>query len=336
MYYNLFESQNIPFDIICVDKYGSLEKKPTGTEKIYQFPLNFKKSTNKLVKLMKYISFRRYASKIIKRNQYSRIIVWGTETAILFSTLLSSNKYVLNIRDYANSDRPVIKNVLKKIINNSYFTTISSRGFEKFLPKHDYFLLNSFDKNFLRDDYYKFIPRNKPIRISFIGSVRFFDIDKKVLDIFANDDRFRIQFFGVGSEKLKIYAKENSIRNVKFHGSFIPEDTPSFIRDSDIINNLYGFDNMALDTATSLKYFFSLYFKKPILVFEGTYMETLTKDIGYVVPRKLPESLPSDIYEWYISLNSSEFEFFIEEKINNIEDENKKLLKKTLTLVMED
>lgn len=335
-YYNFLASRNISFDIICVDKYGTPEKKPEGTENLYQFYLNFKPKSGKLKKISRYLTFRRYASRIIKQKEYTKIIVWGTETAILFSSFLTTWKYIINIRDYANSDKPIINSILKKKIKDSYLTTISSSGFKRFLPPHDYYLLNSFDKKFLEKKNEKMFSKNIPIKISFIGSVRFFDIDKKILNIFANDTRFRVQYFGVGSEKLKNYAEKNSIINVKFYGSFNPEETPLFIQDTDIINNLYGFNNISLDTATSLKYFFSIYFKKPILVFEGTHMESLVKNIGYSVPRNISDSLPDDIYRWYTNLDFKKFENEVNQKIKQIENENENLQNKILDWLREN
>src|SRR5699024_9521129 len=113
---------------------------------------------------------------------------------------------------------PLIYFFIKKIVENSDFTTISSEGYKKFLPPNNYVTIHSLNNKILKDAKPRKQLKNKdkPINICFIGYVRFFDIDKKLIDILGNDPRYVIQFFGEGSQHLKEYAEKNDINNTEF------------------------------------------------------------------------------------------------------------------------
>lgn len=68
------------------------------------------------------------------------------------------------------------------------------------------------------------------IRISFIGNVRYYNLNIKLLDLLKNDERFRIQFYGTESEKIRDYCVTNGIRNVDFEGRFPFEKTAFFTK----------------------------------------------------------------------------------------------------------
>src|SRR5699024_6272758 len=138
---------------------------------------------------------------------------------------------------------------------------ISSSGFLEFLPDANYTTVHSFNKSVLNniESRKNLKKRGEPIKICFIGYVRFFDIDKKVLQEFGNDDRFIVQYFGEGSDILKDFCEKVNIKNVEFHGRFNVEETKKFLEDADVINNLYGYGQIALDTAISTKYYYALH-----------------------------------------------------------------------------
>lgn len=324
-YFNCLSKKKIDYDIICVDKYKDEENLPVGCNNIYKYNLDFSKSTKKYTKLIRFLLYRNFVNNIMKENDYDKIIIWGLETSILLTNIVKSN-YILNIRDYANADKFYFKKIVDFKIRQSEFTTISSKGFKVFLPNYEYIIMNSYDENYssMKHGDESEIKRN-PIKIGFIGSVRFLDNDKKLLNVFKNDARFVIQYFGVGSNLLREYAVKNNIYNTEFHESFKPIDTPYFINRIDIINNLYGVNSKSLSTATSLKYFYSIYFNKPILVFKNTFMEKLTDGISYAVENEIPLDLPDRIFEWYNGIDHEEFVNKIEEKKKIVEKENESL-----------
>ncbi|MDP3014534.1 MAG: hypothetical protein Q8M92_09845, partial [Candidatus Subteraquimicrobiales bacterium] len=138
LYTDFFDKNNIRYDIIYIDKYFSDEE--NTAENVYKLNLSINKDWTFFYKLIKYWKFKKYAKEIIESKNYEFIIVWNSFTAFMFSDLLLkqyNGNYCINIRDYAKEKFYPVYRVLKKVIENSSFTTISSDGFKKFLPEFD-------------------------------------------------------------------------------------------------------------------------------------------------------------------------------------------------------
>ncbi|RIO54105.1 capsular biosynthesis protein, partial [Staphylococcus hominis] len=78
-YMNNIDLQKNQVDIIYVDKYDT-EEKINGITNYYKYNLKIKSSWSKLKKIWYYYSFKSFASKILKKNNYDFIIVWGSYT----------------------------------------------------------------------------------------------------------------------------------------------------------------------------------------------------------------------------------------------------------------
>lgn len=334
LYTTFLEKKGIDYDIIYVDKYW--QKESTKAENVYRHKLKINKNWNILKKLFKYYGFRKYAKTIIKANKYDFIIVWRTETALLFFDILinNKNKYSINIRDYCKEKNILIYNLVRLLVKRAKFTTISSKGFLKFLPPSNYKFLHSYNEDLLRKSTPKinFKDKNQVINICFLGYVRFIDQDIKLIKCFANDKRFNLQYFGEGSGQLKSYIYDNNINNVEILESFKIEDTNRLLAQADIINNLYGNNNIALDTAVSTRYYYSLYMRIPILVYNNTYMEEISPNyLAYSVDDDF-HNLPDKLYSWYHSRDFQKVVKICKEEIDEIKKTNTdfdKILKNT-------
>lgn len=324
VYTDFFQEQKIQYDIIHIDKYFLEEE--TEAENTYKFELEIQKKWSKFKKIRQYFKFRKFAKEIIKKNKYDLVIVWGTEASLLFSDYLLTyikNKYILNIRDYANLNSQFKYLLLKQLVRNSCFTTISSKGFENFLPKEEYVIVNSLNFSVLRNSNVRLglNVQEGPLKVCFIGYVRFIENDKRLLDALGNDKRFIIQFFGIGSNELKKYSKERNITNIEFVDSFDVKQTSELLNKADIINNLYGNNDIALDTATSIKYFYSIYLNLPILVYKNTHMEKITKEFSFVFDGDYSR-LGDRIYEWYRNIDFKEFSSSNRKILSELTEEN--------------
>lgn len=341
LYTDFLKKKGVDFDIIYIDKYNEIEN--IDAKKIYRYPIHINPKWNKMKKLLAYLPFKKYAEKIIDKNKYDYVIVWRTETALMFSRYLIKNmkkKFCLNIRDYCYENNYMVYRTVKEIVKNADFTTISSEGFKSFLPPANYVNIHSFNESLLEG--HKFRENNimnkKKISICFIGSIRFLEPNKKLMLALKNDERFNLQFFGQGSDQLKEYADNNNILNTEFYGGFEPSQTSQLLDKADVINNLFGSGNPAVDTLTSIRFYYSVYLRKPIIVNANTYMEKLTDDIGNGYPLRDDnyEKLGDNLYEWlseldYKSLekNSKDFlETVRENNMNFTEMLNNKLVKR--------
>lgn len=181
IYTKYFEEHGIEYDIIYMDKYD--EEEEIGAKNIYRFVNVIDRRWTKIYKVIKYSKFINYATKVLKREKYDKIIVWNDVAILMFGIFLAKkykNKYCLNCRDYNGENNPIIYYIFKKAIKNSYFTTISSGGFKTFLPMYDYIDLYSYNYKLLQSSQ----PRNQlstgRLRIGFVGNVRFFEENYKL------------------------------------------------------------------------------------------------------------------------------------------------------------
>lgn len=318
----------IDFDIVYMDKYGEEEFFPAKNKHVFTNIIDHEQPRWK--KAIRYMRFRSYAIRTLEMNQYDFIIVWNDVAIIMFADYLArkwKGKYSLNIRDYCHQRFKPIYWMFSWVIKNASFTTVSSLGFCAFLPPPSsrYIQVHSLNMPVLR----KLSPRtgfrdvNQPIRIGFVGYVRFLEINSRLLDIFRNDSRFELHYYGAHSEYLEDYAIKNGINNVCFHGAFPVQDTNIYMDKIDVVNNLYGNQSLSLDYALSIKLYNGVWCRLPILVCPGTYMEKIVDEygIGYTV-QTYDDDLKDRIYDWYRSLDFGVFNVNCEHFIVKVEQEN--------------
>lgn len=330
LYTEFMDKNNIPYDIIYIDKYHAEEE--NSAENVYKYDLYIEKNWSFTRKLFYYWRFKKYASEILIKNKYDFVITWNQFTAIMFSDVLKrnfDNKYCLNIRDIFMPNNPIIRRILKNIVKASAFSTVSSDGFIKYLPPFDYVTIHSMNLKVLSNctPHVKLKDKNLPINITYIGYLHLYENCYNLIDSLGNDDRFRLNFYGQGSDLIVDYAKERNITNVFCVGKFEPSETASLIQDADIIWNLYGVGNINLDTALSIKLYYSIYLNVPILVFKNTYMAEIAEryGIGYAIEKDGFNNLGSNLYNWYHKLNQKEIHENCEEFKNVIFESHKKL-----------
>ena len=114
----------IDFDIVYMDKYGEDESFPAKNKYVFKNIIDHKKP--KWLKALRYMRFRKFAVKVLEKNNYDFIIVWNDVAIIMFSDYLArrwKGKYALNIRDYCRQDRKPMSWLFKWVINNSAFNT---------------------------------------------------------------------------------------------------------------------------------------------------------------------------------------------------------------------
>lgn len=281
-------------------------------------------------KLLGYIEARQFIIKNLQKTKYDGIFFLHTHAAVACWSILRKdykNKYIVDVRDYSLENYGLYRKIEKNLIQNSYATVISSPAYKKFLPKNDYVISHNYTC-FSKEDVKSIREANrvsdKPIEISFVGTIRFVDMNKKMLKLFSNDNRFKLNFFGIGSEILEDFCRKEKISNVSFYGRFESKKTLSFYRDTDIINNLYGNNNCFLDYALSNKLYHAGQLHIPILVCPGTYMEEISTkyNIGFVFDINNSKE-PDRLYSWYSNLDRKELAKGCEEFISLVQEENK-------------
>lgn len=327
LYTDILKQNKIEYDLIYVDKYNIDEVSDANNKYKYIIPIENNDSNVK--KIIKYIGFINFTKNIINNVNYDLLIIWGSGTGYILNRLLKhdwKDKYIYNIRDYGYENIKFISIIQKKIVKNSLFTTISSKKFLDFLPSSSkYLFVNSVNPKLARELLSLKSPKkiSKVIKICFIGYIRFIENDKKLLLSLKNDSRFLVQYFGSKSDILKEFSKDNKINNTEFIDSFDSSLTKELLMQSDVINNLYGNRDTALDTAVSIKYYYSILLNLPILVWKHTYMEEITKEFsGVFVFDGDYEGLNDRLYDWYTHIDRKKMMKKNSELVDKFKKEN--------------
>lgn len=310
LYTSILDAHGIPYDIIYMDKYG--EEEAVGARNVYRFENVIDHGWSRTKKILRHFRFYGYAKKVLERNQYDFIIVWNDVAIVMFGLYLArrwKGKYCLNVRDFNGEDKWYVFRIFQRAVGASAFTTISSEGFKSFLPKHDYVSLYSYNDTLLSE----MTPRRekreagKPIRIGFVGAVRFFKTNKPLVDVFKNDSRFELHYHGTGAEEMAAYAKQVGAENVVCSGTFPIADTKLYLEQTDIVNNMFGNRRPGQKTLTSIRLFHAAYLHMPILVSADTYMQKITDRFGIGFPvETIDEKLPDRVFQWYQSLEQTQ------------------------------
>lgn len=294
----------------------------------HSFQYKLTERSSRIDKLLGYIKATNYIKDTIKENNYDGLIFLQTHAAVFCNSILQEKykgKYIIDIRDYTLENIKIFYNTECKAIASAYSTVISSPAYKNFLPNGDFVVAHNYTP-FLSEKVEEIRGNRKhdgPINISFIGTIRFLEMDKKILRRFANDTRFSINYFGRGAEILENFCEENNISNVKFHGSFIPEQTLEFYKQTDMINNLYGNHNRFLDDALSNKLYHSGQLHIPILVCPETYMEevSIKYHMGFVFDVENIND-PNKLFNWYNSLDFAKLDKGCDEFIQRVVKDN--------------
>ena len=235
-----------------------------------------------------------------------------TQTAILlydYLVLHMRGKYLLAIQDYTAEYKFLFKHLMAYLIKKACVTTITSPAFREFLPKCEYVIDHNyepFDKKII-DEYRsqkRVLDLTKPIVISCVGGVRFYDSFSRLIHVFANDRRFILRFDGIGAEKLLPIANELNAKNVILNGYFNRNETAKLNAMGDIANNYFGNNSPFLDYALSNRLYNAAQLGMPIIVCKNTYTETIAKKYGFGFSLDLSDTDCRDkLYDWYVQLN---------------------------------
>lgn len=314
-------------DIIYWNRHGLEESFDNG--ETYSFDYLMNEDAGKLNKIIGYFKFARFAKKVINHNDYDGLILLQSILGILlFPTITRkfSFRYILDIRDYTLENNKIYKFFLQKVINKSFITAISSKGYENFLPKNDYVIVHN-DTNIDPEVRAKFISKehsDDQIVISYIGLIRFHEQNKKVIMKFKNDKRFKLKFIGKGAFTLRDFCNENKVNNVELIDWFPSSDTLGYYYKTNLIYNLYGNNSPFLDYALSNKLYYAAQLSIPILVCPDTYMAKITSEygLGFIFDINDPK-VCDQLYSYYKSIDWVKFQSNCEKFMQKVEIENK-------------
>lgn len=284
---------------------------------------------SKFSKVTSFAQYRKFAKGVLTSGKFDFVFVLHSLTGVLVADVLKKyyrGKYIFDYRDSTYEGFAPFKNVVALITRNARATFVSSDAFRRFLPEdctrkiytsHNV-LLDSLEHREERTLHG--IPSDK-IRIAFWGFIRHEEINKEIISKIAADSRFELHYYGREQQvalNLKTHAAELNAKNVFFHGEYTPEQRYEFVRQTDIIHNIYCDANTML--AVGNKYYDAAIFYLPLMSMQGSFMAKLAEKAGIgfnVDPYK--NDFTEELYKKYSAIEKNKF-------INNCDKELDRVL----------
>lgn len=324
-YIDEMKKEKIDYDILFWNREYTAPI--TKTENEINFSLECKMGGQKYKKIFKMAKYANTIRKYAKGNQYTHVIVLTTVPGIfLFDILLKkySKKYIYDIRDYTNESNNLYYAIEKKLIFNSAFTSISSKGFEQFLPDYPYVVTHNIsnESNVTNDT--DDLKNKEKIVIGFVGNVRYPMENKELIKKMSVNSKFRMEYWGKSTVDFDEFMKSKKYSDVQFHGKFVNEEKTSIYKEIDMINAIYGSSGLEVTTAIPNRFYDSIIFKKPIITSKNTYLGTLVEkyDIGLAVDI-FNEDIETSITNYIAKFDRTNFIQNCNTALENITEEQK-------------
>lgn len=327
------KKHNISYDIILWDRRDVIKDNVEGT---YLFKSPVRKS--KLSKIIPFLKWRKFVLQILESNVYDKLIILTTIPGILiYKKLLNQyeEKYIFDIRDYTYEYLKIYKKMVNKLVQKSSITFISSEGFKSWLQPNEKICIThnitNIDKN-LHD--INLLKNREVITIGFVGGIRYYDENKKLIENLQNRRDIQMVYAGKvhAGIKLKEYCVKNNVVNVTFEPEFTNDQKPEIYKNIDVINAVYGDNNMVVKTALPNKLYDCILFKKPIMASENTYLAEIVKKyhLGFAIDIE-KDDIYNKLYEFISKFNLQLFLEGCDELIQKVIQEEK-----NVTLKIED
>jgi len=188
----------------------------------------------------------------------------------------------------------------------------------------------------INSDYVINKDHKEAIVIAYIGLVDYFSTNVKLIDALKNNTNYKLQYSGIVSSNCKIieYVKTEKIDNVIFTGPFNNEDKPQIHKKVDMINALYGNDNLIVTTALPNKLYDAIIYRKPIIVSKGTYLGEVVENfkIGIAIDVEY-DDIKQKIQDFWYNFEVEEFYKNCDELLKMFNEEQKNTIKDILNFV---
>lgn len=316
IYFHLDKYKNETIDLVTWSRDGSkdIELDEYNISSHYEFD-GLIKSEAKNTKIFKFYQFRKFVKRILEKSKYDRIVLLHTFPAVLLSDILIKGykeRYVFDYKDITYEKFSFFKNIIAKLVINSKYTLVSSKGFLQYLPDSDRIFISH---NIMQDDLenrYKAKRIHVKKNISFWGMIRDYSVNESLLKQIKGMDNVRLIYYGTINEtatRLKEYVANEEIVNVEFKGTYQNSDRKKFTHEVDFIHNMYSTSDYNMNLAMSNKFYDGIIFHIPQICSKGSLMGDLVEKhrIGIAVDID-KENLCEKIEEFCATIDYDEFD----------------------------
>lgn len=341
LYTSILDQLNLPYEVLYWDREGMEDNYPVNYK---AFNYKSKKNVSPLNKFGDFIKYRKWLLKQIKQNKYDKLILLSTLSGMIISDFLIdkyADKYILDIRDYSYENNKLFYSIEKKMIEKSNLTAISSEGFKEFLPPYNYEVVHNFSKSELEyRQYFAKKKKDQVLNFVFVGGLRYFEHQSKIIEKLGNDSRFNIVYHGSGIEEDRYhqFADENNITNIKFTGLYDNKDKHKLLENADILNNSYKSSKvMEVQYAISNKYYDGLIFGIPQLSEIDTYKAQKIESEGIGISLDVNDDNFSDkLFDYYHNIDSKQFNDNTIKELEKIIEQDDHYRKKIIRFLKND
>lgn len=304
IYTRILQDNNVEYEIISWNRDGKDAKE--GIQ--YEENIHVNNGSASFSSYRRYIAF---IKKVVKENDFDRLIVFGPQMTCLLSTFLLrkfKGRFLIDYRDLSIEQKPGFRQLFALMTKMSYANVVSSPGFIRCLPKRDYFLSHNFDVNAVRKNIglrsAMGFGSSDNIDILTIGGIRDYSSNVEVVKALANDKNFSIRFIGRGggATLLAAYAEEHGVNNVSFKGFYQKHEEVGYIQSSTFMNIFYP-RVITHDTALSNRFYNSLIYRKPMIVtkdtIQGNYAEKYNVGVALADCSNLKNALQNFMLQDY-------------------------------------
>lgn len=236
--------------------------------------------------ISKFIYSYRMLKELFRKNKDSEILyyVFSFDLALLCK-LFSYKRYVYEISDivYTYFSIPFLLNVFKRIdkrlIKGSLLTVMTSKGFMSYFfesPLSNIIIQPNKVNIILEKSNRELYNRTTKIRFSYVGAFRYPNTVFRLAKVIGEKyPHFEFIFWGDSILTELAVALSNQYENVKYMGAFKnPDDLTHIYQNIDVVVACYDTQTLNERIAEPNKLYEALFFKRPIIVSENTYLAT--------------------------------------------------------------
>lgn len=322
-YLSVFDELNVDYEIIIWNRMGG--------ERV--FPDNFKVYNeqsdiyaSKIKKIGAFYRFGRFLNRTIKGGKYDKLVVLTTLPGILcYKTLIKKyrKKFIFDFRDLGFEKNCIYRNLVKKICKASFFTCISSPGFREILGENNFVIAHNFRYKDIENKVKTIQQPKERINLLHIGITRGEDYNKRIADIFGNDERFQINIVGSGNDTETFLKYVQQFSNISVVGRYDNIDKQTYIKNADMLLYYYPCD-FNCNRALANKYYDGLIYKKPLIGNIKTYSGKRLQEKGIGISLDLADSnFANKVYDYMSHLNYDEYLHAAEDEFSNVLLEDK-------------
>lgn len=249
---------------------------------------------NKVKKLLGMYKYFGYVKQIFNLEKPDILVVSQWDMLILGFFL--KNKEIKLI--YDNIDMPASTNIiiwntlrllerilLKKCDIMIYASRFFSKNY-KFFKRKTFVLENlPLKSNYKLEDISK--SSGSKIKLAFVGTVRYYDILKRSIDLISKKDNFEYYFYGTGKDEIKLinYCKKKKYKNIYFYGKYNYDDIGEIYNSIDILWAAYPNKDYNVKYAISNKFYESIIYEKPCFFSCDTELANYVaeNEIGFII-----------------------------------------------------